>query len=335
MSTNDPVSRSIILYMVKSGYIAKSAQAVKPPQNRNFVQKAIDWLIGRNKFVRPRLEKIQTAIDVATPHIQERYAATQRNKLLADIASELKKVGTPDDVINAVTGRAGEAFDAVMASGQGNPVAAAAAAKFTAQATYDGKRLAAAAEPRVGRAAAAAVSDWHTHALDLTKIPVETDVAGVVTPHLQNVLAALQRSGTPTDAAIHQAVEKELMKRAPMTETTQQAFSPELEKAIWGGRPTGYATTEAGKKLLTGASIIGGVYGGYRLLAPGEAGVPFDTEQSPKLEGLRRLYSGMPASREQTAPNENVPSATPTERIPATEQLKRSGQLKANEIDIY
>jgi len=100
MGTNDPVRRLAILYMVKSGRIAKSAQT--PSGLKNKAREGLGWAgrqlktfwhwtTGASGYVNPRAKQIRTAVDLASPAVT-REAIDVANKAYLDRIATLSHI---------------------------------------------------------------------------------------------------------------------------------------------------------------------------------------------------------------------------------------------------
>jgi len=99
MGANDPVRRLAILYMVKSGRIAKSAgpnsllsKARKALSQAGWTPKDIWYrFTGARSYVKPRAQQIRTAVDLASPAVT-REAIDAANKAYWDRIAALNSI---------------------------------------------------------------------------------------------------------------------------------------------------------------------------------------------------------------------------------------------------
>jgi len=138
MNMNECVKRLAILYMVKSGRIAKSAQGrIKlPPQVESMLSKLWKGFSGETRYVRPGMAKIQGAIEQATPQLRHGITQEYRKRLREMVDKMLTQENVPPEVKESVIAAAEKGFDKVRFGHSGSIDDAVKAGLQSAQKAY-------------------------------------------------------------------------------------------------------------------------------------------------------------------------------------------------------
>jgi hypothetical protein len=132
MDMNECVKRLAILYMVKSGRIAKSAQG-----KTKLLSDLWRRFTGRARYVRPGMATIEGAVGQATPYLRHEFTKAYREAVEASIGAALARENVPPRVRKLVLEAAKNEFDNVRL-GEGRSIREATdAAKGAAQKIYN------------------------------------------------------------------------------------------------------------------------------------------------------------------------------------------------------
>jgi len=132
MNTSECVKRLAILYMVKSGRIAKSAQG-----KTKLLSDLWRRFTGRAQYVRPGMAKIEGAIEQAAPYLRHEFTKAYREAMVNSIDNALARENVPPRVRKLVLEAAKNEFDNVRLSEGRSIREATDAAKESAQKIYN------------------------------------------------------------------------------------------------------------------------------------------------------------------------------------------------------
>jgi len=132
MNMNECVKRLAILYMVKSGRIAKSAQG-----KTKLLSDLWRRFTGRAQYVRPGMAKIEGAIEQAAPYLRHEFTTAYRKAVEESIDAALARENVPLRVRKLVLEAARDEFDNVRLVEGRSIREATDAAKGAAQKIYN------------------------------------------------------------------------------------------------------------------------------------------------------------------------------------------------------
>jgi len=262
MNMNECVKRLAILYMVKSGRIAKSAQSV------SMIRPArVPWwhsMVGRllpswNTYVQPRSAMLQGVFAHLTPELRSKYLKAYEDALLQAVGKELEKAGTPDQVKNSVLSAARNAFynarfpteERTTSDGlkylhmdrNYNINDLLNAARKAAQDEYNSlaRKAAASHKNLAADNPELASKAWFKNKINFRDMPiVSTEIEKILDPHIRNINNWLLATWHVYDPSIVKEISRELDaigRGERFYESGPRSLPKVLEDAILSGKP--------------------------------------------------------------------------------------------------
>ena len=249
MNMNECVKRLAILYMVKSGRIAKSAQG-----KTKLLSDLWRRFTGRAQYVRPGMAKIEGAIEQAAPYLRHELTKAYREAVEESIDAVLARENVPPRVRKLALEAARNEFNNARLSEGRSIMEAADAAQNAAQKTYN-----------------LLVKNRN---IDLINIPFRSpDIDPILSKHYGPLQKILRDLG---DLDEYPYVSSEIMGHLAEVgggpRRAKLELAGEIEEALAAQRPmSDIARTAAGRALQIGGAGLGAYEIGRRVVGAGSS----------------------------------------------------------------